>query len=725
MSTRTAVVLGVGLAALTCACSPATSSRSAILPLRTLRLYETGVGYFERTGSLDGSAPTSLPVPAGHLDDALETLVVLNPGGHSRFHGIEFGSSLSRGMARALAGLPAEADAPLGLEQLLVGLKGARVDVRAHGETHTGRLIDVVQATDDGAIPKTPPEASPADEKAHAAKDEKEATKASPSLTLLVLTDGGEIVRIRAAGLESVRPLDPGYAVRLGSALDALSVRGAQSERLLHVIAQGGPVTLGYIAETPVWRSTYRLVFDANGAAGMLEGWALLHNDTDEDWQGVKVELANGRPDSFLFPLAAPRYARRSLVTPNDELATVPQLMGSTVDAIWGDRIGDSFGAGGLGLSGIGEGGGGRGEGIGLGSIGTIGHGMGTGTRADSSALLEVGNLAAVAQATGVEAGALFVYTLPERVDLHARGSALVPFAQQRVDALSIAWLDGAGSPARSAVRFVNSTQQTLPPGTIAFFGDGGFAGESALPRLKPQETRYITYGLDLDVELQQRAATAAEEPKRLVWDKRGKTLSEHFFRTSDFTYEIKNRSAHPRTVALAMALDPNATLAGPDRLEFDAASSRPLAVFLIDAQKKVERRAHAVEGLERTMAADSLSSAWLTEAAKSASLPALDRATATEAAARLREGEESTKLADQAKADIAVVEKDLERFREHMKALSGEHPGGGQGGNPFAARVLAGEDKLTALRAKLAKLLSEAKGKREAAQEALGKLTQ
>lgn len=47
---------------------------------------------------------------------------------------------------------------------------------------------------------------------------------------------------------------------------------------------------------------------------------------------------------------------------------------------MWGDQIGDSFGAGGLGLSGIGEGGGGRGEGIGLGSIGTIGHGSGTGT---------------------------------------------------------------------------------------------------------------------------------------------------------------------------------------------------------------------------------------------------------------------------------------------------------------------------------------------------------
>ena len=47
---------------------------------------------------------------------------------------------------------------------------------------------------------------------------------------------------------------------------------------------------------------------------------------------------------------------------------------------MWGDSIGESFGAGGLGLSGVGEGGGRFGEGIGLGSIGTIGHGDGTGT---------------------------------------------------------------------------------------------------------------------------------------------------------------------------------------------------------------------------------------------------------------------------------------------------------------------------------------------------------
>src|SRR5580658_7371067 len=246
------VGVGVGLALLCAACGPMTATHpTPILPLRTLRLYETGVGYFERRGSLDGSV-TSLPVPAGHLDDALETLVVLDRGGKARVRGVEFGSSLPKGMARALAGLPLDGDAPLGLEELLRGLKGSAVEVRTSSRTFSGRLVDVVHASDDGAAPAKVPAAAEGTPEADKAKEAK-----PPPGMLVVLTDDQEIVRIRMADVEAVRPKDPGYATRLGSALDALSTRSAVSERLLHVLSGGGPVTLGYVAETPVWRATY------------------------------------------------------------------------------------------------------------------------------------------------------------------------------------------------------------------------------------------------------------------------------------------------------------------------------------------------------------------------------------------------------------------------------------------------------------------------------------
>src|SRR6185503_12877321 len=244
----------------------------------------------------------------------------------------------------------------------------------------------------------------------------------------------------------------------------------------LHLLAQGKKnVTLGYVTETPVWRASYRLVL-ADAKTAQIQGWALLHNDTDEAWRGVRVEIVNGRPDSFLFPLAAPRYGRRELVTPTETLSTLPQLGATTTDQMWGDEIGDAYGAGGLGLTGIGEGGGGRGEGIGLGNIGTVGHGAGAGGL-EGSDLVAVGNLASISAATGVEAGSLFRFTLAEPVDLRGHGSVLAPFLGEAIDAVRVVAFEGPGTTGRSAVHLTHRGAQTLPSGTIAVFSDGGFAG--------------------------------------------------------------------------------------------------------------------------------------------------------------------------------------------------------------------------------------------------------
>lgn len=51
----------------------------------------------------------------------------------------------------------------------------------------------------------------------------------------------------------------------------------------------------------------------------------------------------------------------------------------SALGNMWGNTIDESAGAGGLGLTGVGEGGGSRYEGIGMGSVGTVGHGAGLG----------------------------------------------------------------------------------------------------------------------------------------------------------------------------------------------------------------------------------------------------------------------------------------------------------------------------------------------------------
>jgi hypothetical protein len=706
MITRSLPVTGlIGLALLSSACTSTVDRppRAPILPLHSVRLYETGVGYFERAGAIDAAGATSLPVPSGHLDDALKTLVVLGAGA-TRVHGIEWDSSISRGMARAVAGLPAEADKPTRLQELLVGLKGARVQAETPRGLVIGRLVDFSdEVVDGGSKPRgSDAKASPG------------ATLAEAKLGLLILSDKGDIVRVDAATMTALRPLDHGYAARLGSALDALGSHVAESEHLLHVLSAGGPVTLGYVAETPVWRTTYRLVVAGSGTGGKLQGWALVHNDTDEDWHGVRVSLANGRPDSFLYPLAAPRYARRPLVTPDDQLATVPQLMGTTVDAIWGDHLEDTFGVGGLGLRGVGEGGGGDGEGIGLGSIGSVGHGAGT---AAASSLLTVGNLASVPSAAGVQAGAQFIYSLPEAIDLHAHGSALLPFVDGMVEARPITWFEDVDAKPRSALRFVNSTSQTLPAGTIAFFEAGGFAGESGLDRLKPGERRFLTYGFDLDVEIARSQARSVDEPQRLVFDAKREQLAEHYLRTADETYNVENRSTTPRTIVVQTRLTSNAKVTGADEVDFEG---RPLIVFKIEPSHRSERTIHTVEGLVRTTDLSGVTSSALRLLVAAASLAPTDKVATLAASTELRSAETDDKAKSTADTEIAALTRDIDRLREHMKAL-GDHAAAGN--NPFAVRVLAAEDRLTTLRAKHDAIEKSAAAHRAAARVELLKL--
>src|SRR5262249_31404774 len=114
------------------------------------------------------------------------------------------------------------------------------------------------------------------------------------------------------------------------------------------------------------------------------------------------------------------------------------EVSDATVDAwqklfqeLWGNTLGESFGAGGLGLSGIGEGGGGRGEGIGLGSIGPIGHGRGT---------------------FGVDTGVAF-WSPPQRTDEHGKVRLHVPLRDiETTWRLAMIGVPDGGTPATTAL---------------------------------------------------------------------------------------------------------------------------------------------------------------------------------------------------------------------------------------------------------------------------------
>jgi hypothetical protein len=679
------------------------------LPLQRLRLYETGVGYFERRGNVGPSESLALPLPSSHLDDALKSLVVLEASTGVRIQGVEFDSSVSEGMARAMAGLPIESE-PLAYDDLLESLKGSRVQVQTDDGKIRGRFVDLEGPFYLATASRGRVQAEAGLDDAH----QGEPPQGEPHYTLILLDEDDAVRRIKTDRVQAIRVLDEGTATRLDVAATALSNQTARQTAKLEVqVSAPGRLGLGYISEAPVWRTTYRIVMSATPGKGQLQAWALLHNDTDEDWRTVSVELANGRPASFLHPLAAPRYATRELVAPPDDLTTVPQLANDTADSLWGDEIGDGFGVGGLGLVGIGRGGGGTGEGtIGLGNVGVIGKGGGGAS--------ELGDLAELAQADGSESGALFLYRVADPIDLQAHHSALVPLVQQDIEVEPITFFALGHDEGLSAARVVNTTDQTLPPGAVSFFADGGFVGESLLDRLKPKERRFIAYGAELDVELERERE---QHPQQVSWlDFEDGTITERYMLESEIRLGLHNRSGRAQRVYVALDVPRHAELTGDDALEldYDLSTGTPLAIARVAAGDEAKHVLRAKSIQYRGHTAPSVVD--LEQLRERPGVPAAQKELLGIAIGHARRADALAREISERKRAITRLEGDLQRVREDLAAL-GKVGARNRARNALTRALLDKETQIDEQRAAIDKLRGQARQAKGARWTALSQL--
>jgi len=98
---------------------------------------------------------------------------------------------------------------------------------------------------------------------------------------------------------------------------------------------------VGYAVPTPTWKAAYRVVLDDRSSA-LLQGWAMVNNASQEDWNGVQLTLATGAPMSFALDLHTPEYVKRPDATGR---MIAPTVLGP-IDAEKvgaGDRDGDGI----------------------------------------------------------------------------------------------------------------------------------------------------------------------------------------------------------------------------------------------------------------------------------------------------------------------------------------------------------------------------------------------
>ena len=101
----------------------------------------------------------------------------------------------------------------------------------------------------------------------------------------------------------------------------------------LHLDGKNHHLKVGYIAESPVWKPSYRVVFNEKGKA-LLQVWGIVQNLSGSDWNHVKLSLVGGAPISFRTDLGTPVIPYRPEVTDSgDIVAYVPPSRNSAMNA--------------------------------------------------------------------------------------------------------------------------------------------------------------------------------------------------------------------------------------------------------------------------------------------------------------------------------------------------------------------------------------------------------
>ena len=281
---------------------------AAEVPVERVILFTSGVGYFEHEGRVSGDADVTLRFDREALNDVLKSLVVEDRGG--RVAGVVYPTQAP--VERTLRSFAVDLSGSPDLAAVLRQVRGAEVVVTTPVGVVRGTVLSV------GTQPR-------------------EAGGAAVPVDVLTLLTAGGLVSVRLDTATRIAFADPALQAELEAALGALAEAQDGDRKPVRVQFRGGgvrPVRLGYVVEAPVWKTSYRLVLPEaappRGATrpapeGALQGWALVENPTEADWDDVDLTLVSGRPVSFVTDLYTPRYVERPVVALDDDAVVRPE----------------------------------------------------------------------------------------------------------------------------------------------------------------------------------------------------------------------------------------------------------------------------------------------------------------------------------------------------------------------------------------------------------------
>ena len=254
---------------------------TAELPITRIVLFNSGVGFFEHNGKVDGDRRVELKFRTDDVNDLLKSMVLQDLGG-GQVSAVTYDSR--EPMAHTLKTFTIDLTESPTLADLLQQVRGERIQIEAP-QSLEGVIVGVESRTvidHDTQVDKS---------------------------FLDLKTDNG----LRCLPMDSIvqyRLTSKKLNAELDEALALLAAARAMDKKTVNLEFRGQgqrEVRVGYIQESPVWKTSYRLVLNGEKPP-FLQGWAIVENTGDEDWNQVQLSLVSGRPISFIMDLYQPLF---------------------------------------------------------------------------------------------------------------------------------------------------------------------------------------------------------------------------------------------------------------------------------------------------------------------------------------------------------------------------------------------------------------------------------
>jgi hypothetical protein len=474
--------------------------QAVTLPITRVVLFNSGVGYFSRSGEVADDARVDLTFPEQDINDLLKSMV-LEDFNNGRIAAVSYDSR--EPISRTLSSFAINLNGNPTFAGIVSQMRGERIEVvmTPGAVNQPGKLSGVIVGIE----------------------HQKEA-KGSKAVDVEVLNmwcaEGLRSVKLTE--IQQLKFANPVIESEFRRALDVLALSHDSLKKAvsLHFAGEGKrKVQVGYVIEAPIWKTSYRLVLDEKEKP-YLQGWALVENPTDEDWAGVKMALISGRPISFKMDLYNPLYVDRPVVEPELFASLRPVTYrggfnargeGLAHDGEMKKQLEDQFV-----------------EGIAANKTRALAAGgaMKGAARPESESLrrsvdannadgkfaresaAEMGRrLATGSVGNAATAGALgdfFQYTIDHPVSLARQKSAMLPIVGKDIEGqrVSIYNVNVQKTHPLLGLKFKNTSGAHLNQGPITVFEGSVYAGDTRVLDVQPNEERLVSYAIDLGTEV-------------------------------------------------------------------------------------------------------------------------------------------------------------------------------------------------------------------------------